>query len=70
MPPVKLIENVHTGLNKGIQGHHNSCYLDSTLYGLFAFSTAFDDLFLRESPDDSVKEIKLALHTIVNTLRQ
>ena len=31
---------------KGIQGHQNSCYLDATIFGLFALSNEFDDLFL------------------------
>ena len=46
-PPSELIQK-HTGKPKGIQGHQNSCYLDATLYGMFAFSDAFDDLFLEE----------------------
>ena len=41
VPPEKFDENKHTE-TKGIQGCHNSCYLDATLYGLFAFSDAFD----------------------------
>jgi len=39
--PEKFDKHKHTG-TKGIQGCHNSCYLDATLYGLFAFSYAFD----------------------------
>ena len=70
MPPVNIIEYTHTGIKKGIQGHQNSCYLDSTLFGLFAYSTVFDDLFLKESPDDIGKIIKRTLLVIVNKLRQ
>ena len=69
-PPSSLIETFHTGEGKGIQGHQNSCYLDSTLYGLFAFSGAFDDLFLEESADEIGMTIKSTLQSIVNTLRQ
>lgn len=69
-PPEQVIEHVHTGGGKGIQGHQNSCYLDSTLYGLFAFSGAFDDLFLKEASDEIGQTIKSTLQTIVNTLRQ
>ena len=36
----------HIGKIKGIQGQHNSCYIDATLFGMFAFSDVFDDLFL------------------------
>ena len=69
-PPETVIERVHTGRKKGIQGHQNSCYLDSTLYGLFAFSGAFDDLFLEEATDQIGMTIKSTLQSIVNTLRQ
>uniref|UniRef100_A0A3Q2ZCB6 ubiquitinyl hydrolase 1 n=1 Tax=Kryptolebias marmoratus TaxID=37003 RepID=A0A3Q2ZCB6_KRYMA len=31
--------DVMVGKKKGIQGHYNSCYLDSTLFCLFSFST-------------------------------
>ena len=36
----------YIGDRKGIQGHHNSCYLDATIFGLFALSDVFDSLFL------------------------
>ena len=36
----------YIGEPRGIQGHHNSCYLDSTVFGLFALSDAFDVMFL------------------------
>ena len=36
----------YIGNERGIQGHHNSCYLDSTVFGLFALSDAFDMMFL------------------------
>jgi len=45
VPPAKFDAHQHTDI-KGIQGYQNSCYLDATLYGLFAFSDAFDILFL------------------------
>jgi len=45
VPPAKFDIHKHTDIN-GIQGYQNSCYLDATLYGLFAFSDAFDILFL------------------------
>lgn len=35
------------GMFKGIQGHHNSCYLDATLFGMFAFSRVFDAVLYR-----------------------
>ena len=39
-------EHKHTN-TKGIQGYKNSCYLDATLYGMFMFSDAFNDLLLQ-----------------------
>ena len=61
----------HTGI-KGIQGQQNSCYLDATLYGMFAFSNAFDALFLeRKHVDDFELKVKNTLEQkIVNPLRK
>ncbi|XP_064393270.1 uncharacterized protein LOC135340804 isoform X2 [Halichondria panicea] len=41
----------YIGNSRGIQGHQNSCYLDSTIFGLFALSDVFDTIFL--DPDKS-----------------
>ena len=35
------------GKNRGIQGHHNSCYLDATLFSMFTFTSVFDSLLFR-----------------------
>lgn len=35
------------GQFKGIQGHHNSCYLDATLFSMFTFTSVFDSLLYR-----------------------
>lgn len=43
--PTKNIENL-IGRMKGIQGFRNSCYLDTTLYAMFAQSSAFDRLLM------------------------
>ena len=69
-PPDTMIEAFHIGEGKGIQGHQNSSYLDSALYGLFAFSGAFDDFFLEESSNEMGMMVKSTLQSIVNTLRQ
>lgn len=38
---------------RGIQGHHNSCYLDATLFAIFAFSSVMDSILLRpKGPKD------------------
>ena len=36
------------GRQWGIQGEHNSCYIDATLFGLFALSSEFDTLLLQQ----------------------
>jgi len=35
------------GQNRGIQGHQNSCYMDATLFSMFAFSMVFDSILHR-----------------------
>jgi len=79
-PPAELNRGCHVGVQKGIQGQHNSCYLDATLYGMFAFSEAFDGLFLDEMVVheqkenitlESQKRIQNVIqHNIVNPLRK
>ncbi|XP_006531482.1 ubiquitin carboxyl-terminal hydrolase CYLD isoform X3 [Mus musculus] len=61
------------GKKKGIQGHYNSCYLDSTLFCLFAFSSALDTVLLRPKEKNDIEyysETQELLRTeIVNPLR-
>ncbi len=65
----------YIGNSRGIQGHQNSCYLDSTLFGLFALSDVFDSMFL--DPDQSIttdqnrkRVANLLWKGIVNPLRK
>ena len=59
------------GENRGIQGHQNSCYLDATVFGLFALSDVFDPMFLNEARDPAGQAIKDILWKgIVNPLRK
>ncbi|XP_036997473.2 ubiquitin carboxyl-terminal hydrolase CYLD isoform X2 [Artibeus jamaicensis] len=64
---------VMIGKKKGIQGHYNSCYLDSTLFCLFAFSSVLDTVLLRPKEKNDVEyysETQELLRTeIVNPLR-
>ena len=62
----------YIGEGKGIQGHQNSCYLDSTIFGLFSVSDVFDDMFLEQKAHDPVgEEVKHLLRKgIVNPLRK
>ena len=61
----------YLGEERGIQGHQNSCYLDATMFGLFALSDVFDFMFLYEARDEAGEEIKSILWKgIVNPLRK
>ncbi len=64
--PVNTDLSFYIGVRKGIQGHQNSCYLDSTIFGLFTLSGEFDEVFLRNknSPVGKILWLK-----IVNPLR-
>ncbi|XP_018015832.1 ubiquitin carboxyl-terminal hydrolase CYLD isoform X2 [Hyalella azteca] len=61
------------GRNKGIQGHQNSCYLDATLFSMFAFTSVFDSLLFRPSTHGDIKEYSevqnVLREEIVNPLR-
>ncbi|XP_043462906.1 ubiquitin carboxyl-terminal hydrolase CYLD [Leptopilina heterotoma] len=62
------------GKNRGIQGHHNSCYLDATLFSMFTFTSVFDNLLFRpQNVEDceQYEEVQRVLREeIVNPLRK
>ena len=61
----------YIGDEHGIQGHHNSCYLDATVFGLFALSDSFDMMLLEEPKHEVGQRIKHILWKgIVNPLRK
>ena len=61
----------YIGDEHGIQGHHNSCYLDATVFGLFALSDSFDMMLLEEPKHEVGQKIKRILWKgIVNPLRK
>ncbi len=58
------------GEKKGIQGHQNSSFLDAIVFGLFALSDAFDEVFLNEPNEPLGQEIcRMLRKGIVNPLR-
>ncbi|XP_067128573.1 ubiquitin carboxyl-terminal hydrolase CYLD isoform X2 [Centruroides vittatus] len=61
------------GKSKGIQGHHNSCYLDATLFAMFSCTSVFDSLLHRPRNKDDIAEydeVQCVLkEEIVNPLR-
>lgn len=70
------LEDLETqcGKFKGIQGHHNSCYLDASLFSMFTFTSVFDSLLFRpREPEDceQYEEVQRVLREeIVNPLRK
>ncbi|XP_068621279.1 ubiquitin carboxyl-terminal hydrolase CYLD isoform X2 [Battus philenor] len=73
VPPLNSLGDL-AGKNRGIQGHHNSCYLDATLFAMFTFTSVFDALLYRPpEPEDSphYSEVQCVLREeVVNPLRR
>ncbi|XP_022918695.1 ubiquitin carboxyl-terminal hydrolase CYLD isoform X2 [Onthophagus taurus] len=73
MPTEEDVEAV-CGKFRGIQGHHNSCYLDATLFAMFTYTSVFDSLLYRpKGPNDisHYEEVQRVLREeIVNPLRK
>ncbi|XP_054836603.1 ubiquitin carboxyl-terminal hydrolase CYLD-like [Eublepharis macularius] len=57
------------GAMKGIQGHCNSCYLDTTLFSLFSFSSASDSILDSAEVHDTTAQ-QILRQQIVKPLRQ
>ncbi|XP_016945941.3 ubiquitin carboxyl-terminal hydrolase CYLD isoform X2 [Drosophila suzukii] len=62
------------GKFKGIQGHHNSCYLDATLFSMFTFTSVFDSILYRHPGPQDIRHYsevqKVLRDEIVNPLRK
>ncbi|KAJ8920977.1 hypothetical protein NQ315_015772 [Exocentrus adspersus] len=73
MPTEEDVEAV-CGKYRGIQGHHNSCYLDVTLFSMFTYTAVFDSLLFRPKNVDDIddyEEVQRVLREeIVNPLRK
>ncbi|KAK2724608.1 ubiquitin carboxyl-terminal hydrolase CYLD-like isoform X2 [Artemia franciscana] len=74
VPPVSSDDVIKIcGKFKGIQGHHNSCYLDATLFCMFTFTSVFDSLIYRPQEAEDIpqyNEVQRVLREdIVNPLR-
>ncbi|XP_017485429.1 PREDICTED: uncharacterized protein LOC108373990 isoform X1 [Rhagoletis zephyria] len=73
---IKSLEELeeNCGKFKGIQGHHNSCYLDATLFSMFTFTPVFDSLLFRPPEADDIPSYtevqKVLREEIVNPLRK
>ena len=66
-PPVTDVAAV-AGRNRGIQGHQNSCYLDATLFSMFAFTSVFDSLLYRPRMSKDIVKVSLPLALCIHVL--
>lgn len=75
VPPLSSPEDMKLlyGKNRGIQGHHNSCYLDATLFAMFSCTGVFDSILHRPKGNDDIAEYdevqRVLKEEIVNPLR-
>jgi ubiquitin thioesterase CYLD len=75
VPYAKAVSDDVCGTSKGIQGHHNSCYLDATLFSMFYASYVFDTVFNRRKVPGQKQDVYTELccilkDRIVNPLRK
>ncbi len=56
VPPPETLDVYLKKDPSGIQGHHNSSYLDATLFAAFAFSSVIDSILLRPKNDNDIEE--------------
>ena len=47
----------YCGMKKGIQGHINSCYMDATLFSVFASTSLFDAFLICERDDPAFEKV-------------
>ncbi|XP_057193691.1 ubiquitin carboxyl-terminal hydrolase CYLD isoform X2 [Triplophysa rosa] len=59
-----------TGRMKGVQGHCNSCYMDSALFSLFSCSSVLDSLLFKSTKKEDKPIQNTLLKEIVNPLRK
>lgn len=75
VPPLTTPDELKSlcGKNRGIQGHHNSCYLDATLFAMFSCTTIFESLLYRPPTKNDIPEYaevqRVLKEEIVNPLR-
>ena len=64
---------LYIGTKRGIEGRNNSCYIDSSLFALFACSDIFDETLLKDDEYETMSGRKLKLilrQNIANQLRR
>ena len=69
--PPKHLSSLYIGRSRGIQGNRNSCYLDATLYAMFAFNNTMDYLLSSPVEGELNESIQQKLReSVVNPLRE
>ncbi|KAI2663601.1 Ubiquitin carboxyl-terminal hydrolase CYLD [Labeo rohita] len=70
VPPIRTedVSKRLIGKMKGIQGHCNSCYMDSALFSVFSCSSVLDSLLFKSTEHETIQSI--LLKNIVNPLRK
>ncbi|XP_046905719.1 ubiquitin carboxyl-terminal hydrolase CYLD isoform X2 [Hypomesus transpacificus] len=63
------VDKILVGRMKGIQGHCNSCYMDSALFSLFSCTSVLDSLLFKSTETRDAPIQNTLLHDIVNPLR-
>jgi hypothetical protein len=67
LPP---LDHPILGINKGIEGDSNSCYMDATIFCMFTYSNVFDALLYQNvDKKQSMKLQQLLRENIVHILR-
>jgi hypothetical protein len=67
LPP---LDHPILGKNKGIEGDSNSCYMDATIFCMFAYSDVFDSLLHMKTQEQSIRTLQSLLReNIVHVLR-
>ncbi|CAF4695930.1 unnamed protein product [Rotaria sp. Silwood1] len=58
------------GVNKGIEGDSNSCYMDATIFCMFAYCNVFDSLLHMRTDKEPIEKLQQLLReNIVHVLR-
>ncbi|XP_052455629.1 ubiquitin carboxyl-terminal hydrolase CYLD [Carassius gibelio] len=70
VPPIRTedVSKRLIGKKKGIQGHCNSCYMDSALFSVFSCSSVLDSMLFKSTEHETIQNI--LLKNIVNPLRK
>ncbi|XP_047444344.1 ubiquitin carboxyl-terminal hydrolase CYLD [Mugil cephalus] len=63
------VNHLLIGRMRGIQGHHNSCYMDVALFSLFSCSSVLDSMLFKSTTPQDAPIQKTLRYDIVNPLR-